>query len=191
MALSSVDEAFAEYEQWLSDDMFSPDQTHKLCVFFEGVLEKEGIDRAVPTPKVPEVEEDHLIEMPDIDEPESQEPVVAGLDIDGFEFEEDETKDDDILDINSIRVAIESGSREGQTVELIVNFQSGNVISLLIPNRDKDLVESFTVGDTIPNIEYYSPIAIFNSAGLVSDIVKIKTGPRRGDYNLDIKVVDN
>jgi len=191
MALSSVDEAFSEYEHWLSNDMFSPDQIDKLRVFFEGILEKEGIDRAVPTAKIPEVDEDHLTEMPEIDEPPTPEPILEGLDIGGFEFEEDETQDDDILDINSIRLAIESGPREGQTVELIVNFQSGNVISLLIPNRDKDLIESFTVSDTIPNIEYYSPIAIFNSAGLVSDIVQIKTGPRRGDYNLDIKVVDN
>ena len=67
MALSSVDEAFSEYEHWLSNDMFSPDQIDKLRVFFEGILEKEGIDRAIPAAKVPEVDEDHLIEMPEID----------------------------------------------------------------------------------------------------------------------------
>ena len=42
MALSSVDEAFAEYENWLSNDMFSPDQIDKLRVFFEGILERGG-----------------------------------------------------------------------------------------------------------------------------------------------------
>lgn len=191
MAMSSVEEAFAQYEQWLSSDMFVPEQIDKLRMFFEGILEKEEIDRALPEVQVPEEDDANLIEMPDIDEPKIQEAASDGIDIDGFEFEEDEAVSDEILDINSIRLTVESGSREGQTLELIVNFQSGNVISLLIPNRDKDLAESFNVGDTIDNIEYYSPIAIFNSSGLVTDIVQIKTGPRRGDYNLDIKVVDN
>jgi len=191
MAMSSVDEAFAQYEQWLSGEMFVPDQIDKLRMFFEGILEKEGVDRALPTVKIQEEDDVHLIEMPEIDEPQIQETISEGVDIDGFEFEEDEAESDEILDINSIRLTVESGPREGQAVELIVNFQSGNVISLLIPSRDKDLIECFNAGDTINNIEYYSPIAIFNSSGLVSDIVQIKTGPRRGDYNLDIKVVDN
>jgi hypothetical protein len=160
-------------------------------MFFEGILEKEGVDRALPTVKIQEEDDVHLIEMPEIDEPQIQETISEGVDIEGFEFEEDEAESDEILDINSIRLTVESGPREGQAVELIVNFQSGNVISLLIPSRDKDLIECFNAGDTINNIEYYSPIAIFNSSGLVSDIVQIKTGPRRGDYNLDIKVVDN
>jgi len=191
MAMSSVDEAFAQYEQWISGDMFVPDQIDKLRMFFEGILEKEGVDRALPTVKIQEEDDVHLIEMPEIDEPQIQETISERVDIDGFEFEEDEAESDEILDINSIRLTVESGPREGQAVELIVNFQSGNVISLLIPSRDKDLIECFNAGDTINNIEYYSPIAIFNSSGLVSDIVQIKTGPRRGDYNLDIKVVDN
>jgi tetratricopeptide (TPR) repeat protein len=191
MAMSSVDEAFAQYEQWVSGDMFVPDQIDKLRIFFEGILEKEGVNRVLPTAKVQEEDGAHLIEMPEIDEPQIQETISEGIDIDGFEFEEDEAESDEILDINSIRLTVEGGSREGQTLELIVNFQSGNVISLLIPSRDKDLIECFKAGDTINNIEYYSPIAIFKSSGLVSGIVQIKTGPRRGDYNLDIKVVDN
>lgn len=191
MAMSSVDEAFSQYEQWLSGDMFVPDQIDKLRMFFEGILEKEGVERELPTLKVQEEDDVHLIEMPEIDEPQIQETISEGVDIDGFEFEEDEDEGDEVLDINSIRLTVESGPREGQTLELIVNFQSGNVISLLIPSRDKDLIECFNTGDTINNIEYYSPIAIFNSSGLVSDIVQIKTGPRRGDYNLDIKVIDN
>ncbi|UCD89557.1 MAG: hypothetical protein JSW04_14265 [Desulfobacterales bacterium] len=191
MAMSSVDEAFTQYEQWLSEDMFVPDQIDKLRMFFEGILEKEGIDRTLPAAKIQEEDDAHLLDIFEMDEQQTQETAAEGVDIDGFEFEEDEVESDEILDINSIRLTVESGPREGQTLELIVNFQSGNVISLLIPNRDKDLVDCFSVGDMIKNIECYSPIAIFNSSGLVSDVMQIKTGPRRGDYNLDIKVVDN
>jgi tetratricopeptide (TPR) repeat protein len=191
MAMSSVDEAFAQYEQWLASDIFVPDQIDNLRMFFEKIIEKEGVDRAIPTAQAAKEDEANLIEMPDLDEPQIQDVDADSLYLDEFEFEEGEDESDEILDINSIRLTAQSGPREGQTLELIVNFQSGNVISLLIPHRDKDLVESFKVGDTLDNVEYYSPIAIFNSSGLVTDIVQIKTGPRRGDYNLDIKVVDN
>ena len=66
---------------------------------------------------------------------------------------------------------------------------SENVISLLIPSKDKDLIEYFEVGATLNDVQYYSPIAMFSGTGIVSEKTKIESGPRRGDYNLDIKVI--
>jgi len=185
VALSSVDDAIAQYEQWLSSDIFLPKQLDKLHVFFRGILYKERIDKPLPQAKIPSQEK-----KPEIDKTQSEELFVMDIDIDSFEYEEDEYEEDEILDINAIKITIESGPREGDTVELNVNFQSGNIISLLIPNRDVDLIKNLKVGDTLNNVEYYSPIAIFNGSGLISEISSIKTGPRRGDYNLDIKILE-
>ena len=180
VALSSVDDAIAQYEQWLSSDIFLPKQLDKLHVFFRGILYKERIDKPLPQAKIPSQEK-----KPEIDKTQSEELFVMDIDIDSFEYEEDE-----ILDINAIKITLESGPREGDTVELNVNFQSGNIVSLLIPNRDVDLIKNLKVGDTLNNVEYYSTIAIFNGSGLISEISSIKTGPRRGDYNLDIKILE-
>ncbi len=186
VGLSSVDEAVAQYEQWMSSDIFSPNQLDKLHVFFKGILDQEGIDKLLPKVKIPSPERKATP-----DETQSEELFIMDLDIDSFEYEEDEHEEDSILDINAVKIIVDSGPRKGDAVELNVNFQSGNIISLLIPNRDVDLIENLKVGDRLNNVEYYSSIAIFIGSGLISGISPIKTGPRRGDYNLDIKILEN
>jgi hypothetical protein len=44
------------------------------------------------------------------------------------------------------------------------------------------------VGTKLNDIEFYSPFAMFKGAGIVTSNTKIATGPKRGDFSLDIKV---
>jgi hypothetical protein len=74
-------------------------------------------------------------------------------------------------------------------VELNVSFQSGNVISLLISHADKDLIKLFNEGDTLKDVQFYSPIAMFEGSAIVCAKNQIESGPRRGDYSIDLKVV--
>jgi tetratricopeptide (TPR) repeat protein len=173
MALSSVDEAVAQYEQWLSDDIFSTNQLDKLRVFFESILTKEGIEKTLSRRKTP------------ADNIESEMEMVV---IDGVQVKVPEIEDYETLDINSIGITMDSGPQEGQVVEFKVRFQLGNVVSLLIPGRDKDLIENYKAGDVLNDIQYYSTVALFSASGIVISIKEIKVGPRRGDYCVDIKV---
>ncbi len=173
MALSSVDEAVAQYEQWLSDDIFSTNQLDKLRVFFESILTKEGIEKTLPRRKTPADNIEFEMEM---------------VGIDGVQVKVPEIEDYETLDINSIGITMDSGPQEGQVVEFKVRFQLGNVISLLIPGRDKDLIENFKAGDVLNDIQYYSTVALFSASGIVISIKEIKVGPRRGDYCVDIEV---
>jgi hypothetical protein len=108
--------------------------------------------------------------------------------IDGVQVKVPEIEDYETLDINSIGVTMDSGPQEGQAVEFKVRFQLGNVVSLLIPGRDKDLIENFKAGDVLNDIQYYSTVALFNASGIVTSVKEIKVGPRRGDYCVDIEV---
>ncbi len=181
LALSSADAAIAQYEQWLSGDILVPNQLDKIRIFFEGILKKEGIEKTLPAATTPAEDPEFEIEMPDIDVHETPEPVIEGL-----EMEEDGA--DEVLDINSIGITMESGPQKGEMVEFNVSFQSGNVISLLIAGKDKSFLDVFQRGTKLKDIQYYSPIAIFNGNGMVSAVTEIKTGPRQGDYSVDIKV---
>lgn len=181
MALSSADAAISQYEQWLSGDIFVPNQLDKIRIFFEGILEKEGVERTLPTATTPPEDPELVIEMPEIDVDEAQEPMVEGL-----EVEDDDA--DEVLDINSIGITMEDGPQKGEMVEFNVSFQSRNVISLLIPGKDESLLDVFQPGTKLNDVQYYSPIAIFNGNGMVSAVTEIKTGPRQGDYSVDIKV---
>ncbi len=182
MALSSVDDAIAEYEKWLSEDIFPEDQLKKVGMFFKGILKKEGIDKSLPKAKTQADDKKAEITMSDIPE-----PVIEGL-----ELEDDETKDEEeILDINAIGIKMKQGAQKGQLIEFNVSFQSGNVISLLISHKDNDLLKNFEMATTLDDVQFYSPIAIFNGTGVVSAITKIESGPRQGDYSIDIKVSSN
>jgi tetratricopeptide (TPR) repeat protein len=176
MALSSMDEAVTQYEQWISDDIFSMVQLDKLYVFLENILKKEGVDKKLPRRKAPTVNPEPVITRPITIVVQAKEP---------------EIEDDDALDINSIGITIDSGPQEGQVVEFNIRFQLGNIITLLIPIRDKDLIKFFKVGNKIDDIQYYSSIALFSGSGIVTLGKEIKIGPLRGDYCVDIEILVN
>ncbi len=179
MANTSVDAAVDQYEQWLSSDLFVPGELNKLRFFLESILKKEGIEKELPTSEIQAAPPEPTIEMPEIEDAK----------IEVLEIKEDEDNDDEVLDINSIGITLDSGPRKGEIVELGVSFQSGNVISLLITGTDTDLIELFNVGETLHNIQFYSPIAMFGGSGIVDTKTHIESGPRRGDYSIDLKVV--
>jgi len=167
MALSSMDEAVAQYEQWISDHRFSTIQLDNLRVFLENILKKEGAEKKLPKRKPPKDS------------------------IDLVQVKGPETEDDDILDINSMGITIYRGPQKGQIVEFKIRFQLGNVVSLLIPIRDKDLIDVFKVGDMINDIQYYSTAALYSGSGIVTSVKEIKIGPLTGDYCVDIKIILN
>lgn len=163
IATNTIDAGIEQFKGWLGDDLFSKDQLVKLRAFFKNILDKKGID----TP-LPDLEEAKIV----VEEPE-------------IEIEEQE---EEILDINSIGLTFDSGPNKGDMVELDVSFQSGNVISVLITNRDKDLIGHLKVGDKLEQVQFYSPIAIFQGSGVIAAKTEIKVGPRKGDFSVDIKV---
>ena len=175
MALSSMDEAVTQYEKWISDDIFSTIQLDKLYVFLENILKKEGVDKKLPRRKAPTV---------------NLEPVITRLGTNVVQAKGPEIEDD-AIDINSIGITIDSEPQEGQVVEFKIRFQLGNIITLLIPIRDKDLIKSFKVGNKINDIKYYSTTALFSGSGIVTLVKEIKIGPLRGDYCVDIEIVVN
>jgi hypothetical protein len=87
-----------------------------------------------------------------------------------------------------VGISFESGPKKGEVVELDVSFQTGNVISVLLSSREKELIESLSPGDKLNDMQFYSPIAIFQGTGVVNAKTAIKVGPRKGDFSIDIKV---
>jgi hypothetical protein len=141
----------------------------------ESVIDESVIDESVIDEPVID---ESVIPEPVIDKPVIHEPVI----------EVEESQEAEVIDINGIGITIDSGSQRGEIVELDVSFQSRNVISLLISQRNKYLIEDLEIGDTLNDIQFYSPIAMFTGSCVVSAISEIKSGPRQGDYSLDLKV---
>jgi tetratricopeptide (TPR) repeat protein len=183
IALYSVNDAVAQYQRWLSEDAFHPDQLNKLRIFLENQLKREGVEKILPKTK------DQIIEIPaeKAAEPdEGQEPAPETTD---EEQPESAAESEDVLDVNSIGITVDDGPQKGNVYEFKVRFQLGKVVSLLIPSRDKDVVENFKIGSEIHNVQYYTNVGLFNGTGLVAAVKEITIGPLRGDFCVDIEVV--
>ncbi len=159
IAISSADNAIRQFQEWESEGNFSTDQLEKVRIFLKSLLKKNGIEKTLPEEEI----------IPDIGNRE-------------------ETGEEDIIDISSIGINLEKGPQEGKLLELDVSFQTGNVISLLISGKDKVLIDAFKEGTTLRNMQFYSPIAMFQGSGIVKAKTQISSGPKRGDYSVDIKI---
>jgi len=165
MTHATVEDAVAEYEKWLSGDKFSSIQLNSVRSFLGDILAKKGITQTLSPV------------------PENKSAADQGSAAD------EELPEEDYLDISAIKITLEDGPQKGKALEFDVNFQSGNVLSLIISCKDKSLIENLDVGLKLTNVQFFSPIAIFEGSGIIAEKTQIGTGPKSGDYSLDIKIL--
>jgi tetratricopeptide (TPR) repeat protein len=166
-ALNANEAAVEQLREWQAGDLFTPEQLNAIKAGLEDHLARQGVE----------------LELPEI--AAATEEGAFGLSDDGAEDDQGE-----FLDITSIGITMEEGPSQGQMVEFDVNFQSGNMLSLIIPSKDESLIDQLRNGVRLDNIQYFSPIAIFRGAGVVASRTQIKNGPKKGDFCLDIKIVN-
>lgn len=155
--LSSPDAAIAQFRQWASADLLSLQELKLIRNFLLDLLKKEGYNRAVPP----------LVEISSVNDGGGK-------------------KEEDVLEISSVILQVGNGGGKADRVEFSVTFQSDNIIRITIPAERSDLVEALTPGLRLPEMQCYSPIAVFRGSGFVSGKTMIRHGPKQGDYILDI-----
>jgi tetratricopeptide (TPR) repeat protein len=160
MELSCPDDAVAQFREWVvSGDVLTPQELKLIRAFIENLLQKKGIKRELP----------HLADT-------SPSASQSSEDEEGF------------LDISSVYVELGNGPRKGDMVEFQVTSQSGNTISVNIPGDQRDLLDAFRPGLQLPELQCYSPIAVFKGKGIVMKKRKIWHGRNEGNYLLDITI---
>jgi len=166
LTAGSAQEAIDQYRLWHTDERFQSGHIEQIRVYLDDALQKKGVTVSLPKP-------------------------VSSADTLGIEDNvapKPDEAEEEFLDITSIGITFDSGPRVGKMVEFDVNFQSGNMLSLIISKQDQGMIEDLKAGLELKDIQFYSPIAIFNGTGVVSSKTKIKSGPKQGDYCLDIRI---
>jgi len=154
------DYAVTLYQKWAKTNFFPPEEMAVIQDYFNKLMEEHGIEH-------------------EIEELETQRTVEPDSEVD----------DDEILDINSVKFALTRGEKEGERIELEISFQSGKYVRMIIPRKEKGLLDSIKAGDLLKDIDFYSPVAIFSGEGYVSSKSEIDAGPKKGDYSLEIKII--
>lgn len=147
---------------WWRQGCFTPEQYASITHFMQSSFEKKGLDwdASIMETKGGKVEEKTFTA-----------PV-----------------DDDIIDITSIGINFESGAMAGDHVELDVSFQSGSLLSLIVAKSEQALLQLLQKGHSIHDVDFYSPIAIFKGSAVVEANTEILSGPKKGDFSLDIRI---
>lgn len=175
------------FNQWRTDDRFDPSQLEKIRFFANQRLKKSGMKTLPSVAQAagqgqPAAAADANAESAST---EAKDPAIPPPPIDPSEFASDE----DVLDISSIGIHFDSGPLKGQNCELDVSFQSGNNLNLIIPDKERGLIDHLETGTKLENIQFFSPIAILNGSGVVTAKNKIQSGPKAGSYSLDIAIL--
>jgi hypothetical protein len=159
LSLSPPEVAVTQYENWVLRNDFPPDDLKYLRRFLMHLLDKRGVK----------------VEIPEIVE-------RAG------KARRKKKAEEEVLDISSVGVPLNWGPLKGETLEFEVSFQSGNTISIIVPSNKTQILEAFRPGVKLQDMQCYSLIAVFNGTGIVSGKSQITSGPKKGDYTLDITI---
>jgi tetratricopeptide (TPR) repeat protein len=165
IANASIDEAIRQYDQWLSSDIvFSSQQFESIRLFLQGILDRKGIHKRLPS----------VVASPEF------EAALKTMEAEGPEIPEEE----EFLDITLIGIRPQGG----RLIELDVNFQRGNTVSVIIPAKDKEAINKIRTGLKMDDVECSSAFAVFMASGIVTEKTRIESGSKRGDYRVDIKI---
>jgi hypothetical protein len=88
-------------------------------------------------------------------------------------------------DVSSVGIPLPDGSR---TLEYDVSFQSGDTVNLLVPKFDREFLAVAEPGAVLDGVQYFSPIAMFEGRGEVVAKTAIDSGPKSGDFSVDIRI---
>jgi tetratricopeptide (TPR) repeat protein len=162
--LSLPEKAVDIYQEWLSNTLFSPTELLQVRHFLEAMFKRDGNILLRIRDSLPE--DKSISDHPKLEPP-------------------------DVLDIGSIVINLDNGPLKGKPIELDVQLQARNTVSLFIESKEKSLLDNLNVGFRLKNIQFNSTVAIFRGEGVISAKALINSGPKQGEYHLDIKIEDS
>ena len=192
LEVKALEEAAKCFDGWIGDDRFTSSQLDKIRFFLEARFRKLGFERELYQREETISDEDiESLEMESVESngsSGSDQAVFSGRHQtipEDMELPEEE----EFLDINSVGIQSQLGPQKGRMVEFDVSFQTGNSINLIISNKERALLDELEKGTKLNDMQFFSPIAILNGSGVVTAKTQIKSGPKEGDYSLDITIL--
>lgn len=192
LEIDAFEKAAECFERWVGDERFTSGQLDKIRFFLDGRFRKAGFERELFQREETVSDEDmEPLEM----ESAASESASSTVGDAAIEYPTETRVDlelpeeEEFLDINSVGIQMPSGSRKGQMVEFDVSFQTGNSINLIISSKESELLDALDKGAKLNDMQFFSPIAILNGSGVVTAKTQIKSGPKEGDYSLDITIL--
>ena len=171
IGLSSIDNAVTQYQQWLSSGQFPLAELEKIRSFLQDILISKGIEKSLP-------------------EPEVSVDAIPEVSVDAIDVEDHEIDEEELINIVSIEIPLNDELQEGKVIGLDVSFQKENMISVIIPSTNQDLIDYFKVGLRLNDVQFFAVAIMFKESCVISAKKQIESGPRKGDYTLVMEILN-
>jgi len=171
IGLSSIDNAVTQYQQWLSSGQFPLAELEKIRSFLQDILISKGIEKSLP-------------------EPEVSVDAIPEVSVDAIDVEDHEIDEEELINIVSIEIPLNDELQEEKAVGFDVSFQKENIISVIIPRANQDLIDYFKVGMKLDDVQFFSVAIMFKESCVISAKKQIESGPRRGDCTLVMEILN-
>lgn len=171
IGLSSIDNAVTQYQQWLSSGQFPLAELEKIRSFLQDFLISKGIEKSLP-------------------EPEVSVDAIPEVSVDAIDVEDHEIDEEELINIVSIEIPLNDELQEEKAVGFDVSFQKENMISVIIPRANQDLIDYFKVGMKLDDVQFFSVAIMFKESCVISAKEQIESGPRRGDCTLVMEILN-
>ncbi len=168
IGLSAVKQAVALYLKLHAVGSLPPEALERVRYFLHSILKLRGINRTLPKP-IPLPQPQKAPQKP---KPAAPQEVLL----------------EPSLDVLSIKLVYPDHKKREQNIELDVNFQKRNTISVIVPGGNRDLIEHLKPGIRLDYIELRTTDLIFIDEGVVHALSEIRVGDKRGDYTVTIKL---
>jgi tetratricopeptide (TPR) repeat protein len=110
--------------------------------------------------------------LPDIEEPESN------------------VRENDLIDVSAVRLRFPDVSGKENSVRLIVNFQHGIKLNIVVPQEQTEVAHALPAGKIVKGVVFSSPIGSYTGTIYVLLNRKIDFGPHIGDISVNLKIID-
>jgi tetratricopeptide (TPR) repeat protein len=117
-----------------------------------------------------------------------QRPDVPQVNVANKEEGDMTNRADETTEIYKVSIPMGEGPLNGQNVDIDVTYQAGNHISSVIPADQKNLIKALSKGLRFSDVKCFSSFGMMNASALVTEMKSITSGPRRGDYSLDLEI---
>ena len=160
LSAASLERAVSEYEKWRDTGLFEPGEIEKIRVFLEAILRKKRATGEL-----------------------SRVAAGPGAVPEGV----DETAS---LDIISILIRFHDGPQKGIDFSFDVASQTDDMVSIIVPGEEDGLLNYVEVGHRLEDVQFFSPLAVLRSAGVLCSKTRINSGPREGSYSLVLRILE-
>jgi tetratricopeptide (TPR) repeat protein len=117
-----------------------------------------------------------------------RQPDATPIDVAGNEEGDVAGRVDETTEIYKVSIPMTMAPFNGQNIDFEVTYQTGNRISTVIPADRKDLINALSKGLRFSAAKCFSSFGMLSAGASVTEIKPITSGPRRGDYSLDLEI---